>query len=141
MIVNKIQGRPQLIYAGDRVRVAQVDNGKSFACYVLNSKTTHLFENADSMLEFVEKMALVPAEKPVSLEEFQVRMRPLLNLTYIAWTKNNSFTYTLIQKIIELEKIKYEIEFLFPFGIEGIKISQYREILEDILLKIHRDYQ
>ena len=80
MIINKVSGTAQLVFANERVRLAVIDNSGhvSYAAYVHRTKTLHQFVSADTMLNFIEQSGLITANEPISTDAFKERIRPFV---------------------------------------------------------------
>ncbi|MXV73433.1 hypothetical protein F4Z99_04040 [Candidatus Poribacteria bacterium] len=135
MVINKVKGTAQLVFANDRVRLAVINavGRVSYAAYVHRTKTTHQFESADAMQDFAEQMGLIPANEPVSVEQFKQRLMPFLLRMFQERCKPGDSLKKVDTKILKKMHRKFgsgdlmwestcpeldaEAQFLFPHGI------------------------
>ena len=80
MVINSINGTPQLVYSNERVRLAIVDTSGhlSWCAYVHRTKTTHQFNSPSKMLDFTEHFNLISANQVLTREEFKQRITPFV---------------------------------------------------------------
>ena len=65
MVINSVNGTPQLVYSNERVRLAIINTSGhlSWCAYVHRTKTTHQFDTPSKMLNFAEHFNLISANQ------------------------------------------------------------------------------
>ena len=84
MVINRLSGTPQLVFANERVRLAVIDDSgrRSYAAYVHRTKTTHQFKSADAMQDFAEHMGLIPATETLRRHQIKSQLQPFIALKW-----------------------------------------------------------
>ena len=104
IIPRKINGTSQRIMSNAHVVLAIINDGHgryTWNAYVHHTKTIHEFDAPSKMLDFIEHMGLVAANKTLTRTEFKHRIRPFV---LRKWTERCEPGMDLIKALLAIEK-------------------------------------
>ena len=80
MIINKVIGKTQRIMLNEYIALGIIDtNGnRTWTAYVRHTKTIHIFNEPNKMLDFTEHMGFISANETLTRDEFKQRMKPFV---------------------------------------------------------------
>ena len=103
MVINSVNGTPQLVYSNERVRLAIIDTSGhlSWCAYVRRTKTTHQFDSPSKMLNFAEHFNLISANHVLTREEYKQRITPFVLRMFAERCKDGMTFHQALTKMSE----------------------------------------